>query len=387
MIIKMVRSLSRNSWLWLILLLVIAGAGCSSLERHPQSLVSSADLDAVLSGQAIWGRVVTPNELPNLDLFSITPEMEAFAKQSVKRADTTFEKVKALHYALLLPVDEGGHGIVYNAYSTQIPTVSFQERRVNCLSFSLLYVALAHHLKLNAQINEVQTPPVWNLRDKKSLFLMRHVNVKVPLHDERLRSVNSDDAVIDLEMGRYKSTYSQHYISDSLVAAQFYSNRGMEIAAEGNQEQAFLYLRKALQEDDQQSYIWNNFASFYTQQNLLHEAEVIYLHGLELDPNDLSIMTNLTGLYRKMGNIEKANIYSKLAQRHRDANPYYQYALALSASDSDDYINALIYVKRAIDREKDEPRFYQLTATIYTHLGNADKAEAMNKKYQELQPK
>lgn len=384
----MVYALSRNSLLWVMLFLIVGSiSSCSWLGRlgeKPQQPVSSNDLNAVLSGQAILGRTVVPSELPNLDLFSITPEMASFASQAVKRANTTFEKVKALHYALLLPVEEGGRGVVYNAYSTQVPTVSFQERSVNCLSFSLLYVALAHHLKLDAKINEVQTPPVWNLRDKGSLFLMRHVNVKVPLRDEKWVSANSDDAVIDLEMGRYKSTYSQHYISDAVVAAQFYSNRGMEIAAEGRQEEAFLYLRKALQEDDQQSHIWNNFASFYIQQNLLHEAEIIYLHGLELQPDDLSIMTNLAGLYHKMGNTDKANRYSKLAQRHRDANPYYQYTLALSAFDSDDFGNALLYIKRAIDREKNEPRFYQLASTVYTQLGKANEAESMNAKYEKL---
>lgn len=311
--------------------------------------------------------------------------MQLFAEQAVKRSGNTFEKVKALHYALLLPVEEGGRGMVYNAYSTQAPIAAFQERRVNCLSFSLLYVALAQHLKLKAQINEVQTPPVWNLRNNDSLFLMRHVNVKVPLQDERFFSANPDDVVVDLEMGRYKSTYSQRYISDTLVAAQFYSNRGMEIAAEGNREQAFLYLRKALQEDSQQSYIWNNFASLYTQRHLLREAEVIYRHGLEVNPEDLSIMANLAGLYQRMGDSEKAAIYNKLAQRYRQANPYYQYALALSAVDSEDYGNALHHVKRAIELGREEPRFYELAASIYTQLGDTDAVQLMQKKYSKIQ--
>lgn len=360
-------------------------AGCSTIEKRSRASGYSAELQAVLSGQAILGRELSLDELPSLDLFSITAEMEVFAEQAVRRSGSTFERVKALHYALLLPEEEGGRGMVYNAFSTQVPIAAFQERRVNCLSFSLLYVALAQHLKLNAHINEVQTPPVWNLRDNDALFLMRHVNVKVPLHDENFFSANSDDVVVDLEMGRYKSTYSQRYISNALVAAQFYSNRGMEIAAEGNREQAFLYLRKALQEDNQQSYIWNNFASLYTQRNLLREAEVIYLHGLEVNPDDLSIMANLAGLYHRMGDSDKAAAYSKLAQRYRQRNPYYQYALALSAVDNQDYNNALHFVRRAIELGREEPRFYQLAASIYTQLGDLDAAQLMQKKYSKAQ--
>lgn len=383
MIIRKHQLLSGSFVGWLLLSLLLAS--CSALEKRALPPVYSPELEAVLSGQAILGRTVAPSDLPDLDLFSITPEMEVFAEKAVRRSQTSFEKVKALHYALLLPVAEGGRGIVYNAYSTQTPIVAFQQLRVNCLSFSLLYVALANHLKLNAQINEVHTPPVWNLRDKDSLFLMRHVNVKVALREERFVSTQADDAVIDLEMDRYKPTYSQHFISDAQVAAQFYNNRGMEIAAEGNLHTAFLYLRKALQEDSRQSYIWNNFASLHSQQHLLREAEVIYLHGLEVSPGDLSIMANLAGLYRRLGDSEKANSYKKLAQHHRQANPYYQYAMALSAEDKEDYPNALRYVKRALELAKDEPRFYQLAASIYTSLGDKDAAKLMNKKYDQLQ--
>lgn len=368
-------------WLLCSLLLV----SCSLVENPTRPSGYSAELQAVLSGRGVLQRELSLDELPSLDLFAITPEMQAFAEQAVRGYGTTYEKVKALHYALLLPVAEGGLGIAYNAYSTRTAMDAFQERRVNCLSFSLLYVALARHLKINAQINEVQTPPAWNLRDNDLLFLMRHVNVKIPLLDTRYFLTKHEDAVVDLEMGRYKSTYSQRYISAALVAAQFYSNRGMELAAEGDVEQGFIYLRKALQEDSQQSYIWNNFASFYTRQNLLREAEVIYLHGLEINPGDLSIITNLAGLYYKMGDRDKAENYSKLAQRHRQVNPYYQYARALSAVDGEDYGNALLHVKRAIELAKDEPRFYQLAARIYAQMGDADGEALMNKKYDKLQ--
>lgn len=372
--------LGRSSLVWLISLLL----GCSSLLDKQPPPVASAELETIISGQAILGHEVSPEELPDLDLFALTPEMASFAQKAVRHAEGSFAKVRALHYALLLPESEGGRGIVYDAYATRIPSVAFQERRVNCLSFSLLYVAMAQHLKLNAKINEVETPPTWNLRDKDSFFLMRHVNVKIPLRERWISPLQSDEAVVDLEMGRYKPSYMQRYISTELAAAQFYNNRGMELASEGKINEAFLYLRKALAEDDQQSYIWNNFASLYLKKNLQREAELIYQHGLKLNPNDLTIMTNLAGFYRKNDNPDKAAKFSKLAQQYRQSNPFYQYALALSAFDEKDYRNALLYVKRALEREQNEPRFYQLAADAYTQLGELDSAEAMMKKHKKL---
>ncbi len=369
------------------ILMVLLVVGCSTIEKKAAQPEYSAEITELLSGQALMGHKVKADELPNIDLFAITPEMAAFAENAVAHSSDIFDKVKALHNALLLPVDDGGRGILYSAFTTEAPIKTFNEHKANCLSFSLLYVALARHLDLHAYINEVAVPPTWDMRASGLLYYMQHVNVKIPLPrniNKAYFTLTPDDAVIDLEMNLYKSTYPQKTISDDVILAKFYSNRGMEYAAEGEYDKAFLYLRKALQENDQQSAIWNNFASLYRRKELFHETEIIYLQGLKLNPDDLTIMNNLSGVYHKMGNKKQALIYNNLAKHYRQANPYYQYLLAHSAYDSGDYKEALVYVKRAIEREKKEPRFYQLTANIYEKLGELKAGEAMNKKYQAL---
>jgi Flp pilus assembly protein TadD len=145
-----------------------------------------------------------------------------------------------------------------------------------------------------------------------------------------------------------------------------------------------LYLRKALQENDRQSYIWNNLASLYKRQGLLNEAETVYLYGLKINPDDLTIMNNLAWLYKEMGNTKQTALYTKLAQRYRQSNPYYQYSLSLNAFSEGDYANALTFIKRALEREKKDARFYDLAAKIYSKLGNISASAEMTKKYQGL---
>jgi Flp pilus assembly protein TadD len=140
----------------------------------------------------------------------------------------------------------------------------------------------------------VDLPPSWDLRNRDAFLFLRHVNAKVKLG-------HSDVVVIDLEMDRYSPAYEQRFISEALVTAQFYNNRGMELSAAGDVKQGFLHLRKALLLDDQQSYIWSNFGTLYHRQGLLPEAEAAYLYGLSLAADDLTIMTNLSTLYRRMG--------------------------------------------------------------------------------------
>jgi len=367
----------------IVLLAAMLATGCAPIQRRTAPAYSSNLVD-VLSGNAIVGHVVTDDELPNHDIFQVTPEMEAFARKAIRRGDNYFERVKALQVALLTPVESGGRGIIYNAYSTEVPAVTFEERRANCLSFTLLYVALARSVGIYAEVNEVQIPPTWDLRNKKDMVFLRHVNVKVPISHENISMLNNDDVVIDLEMSRYRSNYYQHAIDETSAAAQFYSNRAMEYLENNHFTDAFLSLRKSIKLNDRQSYVWSNLGVLYSHKELWHEAELAYLHGLEINAEDLTIMNNLSYLYRRTGNVELSSKYAKLAQRYRESNPFYQYNVALSAFEQNDYQTALQYVMRAIDREKSDARFFELAASIYEKQGKAYKAADMLKKAKKL---
>lgn len=359
--------------------LVLLLSSCA-IVTLPQPQPYSAEISELLSGRAILGREVTEAELPNVDLFAITPEMEAFAKRAVRRGSSYFERIKALHEALLTSVEAGGYGIVYSAYITEPPIVTFQQRRANCLSFTLLYVALARSVDLNAKVNEVEIPPTWDMRNKKDMVFLRHVNVKVPLIGERTNILQREDAVIDLEMHRYRANYRQHEISDTLAAAQFYSNRAMEYLDAGNFKDAFLSLRKSISLNNQQSYVWSNLGTLYGRKKLLSEAELAYLHALALNPDDLTVMNNLSYHYNQAGNKEKALKFARLAQRYRESNPFYKYNLALSALEQKEYEQALKLVLQAMDREKNDVRFYELAATLYDKLNRPDKVLQMQNK-------
>src|SRR5690606_22445049 len=141
-------------------------------------------------------------------------------------------------------------------FITNTPQQAFDTGQVNCVSFTFLYVAMARHLGLDARVNEVDIPPSWDLREREAFLFLRHVNAKIRL------GIN-DYLVLDLEMERYSPAFAQRLISENRAAAQFYNNRGMELLVDKQLESSFLYLRKALQLDDQQSYIWSNLGTFY----------------------------------------------------------------------------------------------------------------------------
>lgn len=231
---------------------------------------------------------------------------------------------------------------------------------------------MARHVGLKAYVNEVDLPPTWDIRNQDAFLFLRHVNSKVKMR--------RDQVVIDLEMDRYHTSYDQRLISEKLAAAQFYNNRGMELAAEGDVKQGFLHLRKALLLDDKQAYIWNNFATLYRRQGLMKEAEALYLRGLEEDRGDLTIISNLSGLYQELGDQEKAEVYFKLAEQHRNSNPYFLYYEAIRFFNAGDVQQARDLLHQAIRRQKAEPRFYDLGVKIYEALGDQTQADIMRER-------
>lgn len=356
---------------------VLLLSACASPGHGTPEAPDHHQLELALSGELILGRHWQPQDLPDLDLFELRPDMKTFAEHAVARTSGRYQRAQALHQALLLPSDRGGRGLSYSAFLTNTPQQAFDTGQVNCVSFTFLYVAMAHHLGLDARVNEVDIPPSWDLREREAFLFLRHVNAKIRL------GIN-DYLVLDLEMERYSPAFAQRLISENRAAAQFYNNRGMELLVDKQLESSFLYLRKALQLDDQQSYIWSNLGTFYRRQGLFSLAEAAYLKGLRLQPNDLTIISNLSGLYRMMGREQQAQDYFQRAEKHRAGNPYYLFSLAREALDAGKPEEALQLLQKPLREHRKEPRFFELAAEVYNSLGNKLQARRMAEQAERL---
>ena len=370
----------------------ISLASCSSLVHDPENKPAPELIDNALSGVPLLGRPFNPAELPEADLFGLTREMKDFVDKVTEDMRSHDAKAEAIHRALMSPVDEGGRGIKYSAQITNTGIDAFDRQEANCLSYTLLYVAMAKYAGLEAYFNEVILPPTWDMRADNTYLFMRHMNARVVM-PKLIRTLTRvvdvgdsrmDDIVVDLEMRRYRSTYKQRRINNNQAASQFYSNRGMELAAEGKTRDAFLHLRKALSLDENSSYIWSNMGSLYRRLGFIPEAEALYLRGLAVGPNDYTIMHNLTGLYKEIGNKEREKLFRDRVRRHRAANPYYQYKVAQEWMEKGDYAKAREYLEKALKQEKNEPRFYRLAVKLYEVMQEPEKAEAARAKLEKL---
>ncbi len=98
---------------------------------------------------------------PGVDIMALSPEIERFIEQRVKRGLPRSARVQELMDALF-----GKHGldIAYGNLRTKTAVETFESRSGNCLSFTILFVALARHVGLEAHFQEVSEILSWDRR-------------------------------------------------------------------------------------------------------------------------------------------------------------------------------------------------------------------------------
>src|SRR6185436_15509241 len=170
---------------------------------------------------------------------------------------------------------------------------------------------------------EVDTPPDWTFRDD-SFVLNRHVNVLVDLG-------RAGEQIVDFNVDDFRAGYDRRSIRDARARAHYYNNVAVERLQAGDAASALAGLRKALANDPDFSPAWTSLGILYSRQGHPGHAEAAYLQGLRADDADAVAMSDLSWLYERKGDRERAAWYRKRVLAHRDRNPYYHYQLANEA--------------------------------------------------------
>jgi Flp pilus assembly protein TadD len=306
------------------------------------------------------------------DVLALNPEMRSFVDSYVDRGSTSYAKLHQLLYAV---INEGGFGLKYNDL-THTAAETFNKRNGNCLSFTNMFVAMARDAGLKVSFQEVDIPPDWTMQGD-IYVLSRHMNIYVDLgyHGEHIVDFNIDD---------FRSTYDRRRVSDDRALAHFYSNQGVERLQAGDEVEAFLFFRQAIEFDQSFAAAWNNLGALYNRGGHRDFAEASYLQAVEVQRGGLLSMSNLARLYEEKGDQERAEYYRDRVRYHRSRNPYYQYHLAREAFQERNYEQAIEYLQRAIRQKEWEDSFYFLLGLSYLQMGEEEKARRWLSKAEEV---
>jgi tetratricopeptide (TPR) repeat protein len=354
------RLLRRGPQMWCFCSLLLLGA-CSTMPA--QQPVSSADLDWVRSGAGLLPQAdTTPVEDPR-SLLQVNDAMRRFAQDITGGKDGYAGRTDALMKAL------NGLHLQYDAQATLSAADAFAQRRVNCLSYTMLLVALGREIGLRMQFNDVEIPPLWDMGDNDTVVLYKHINVRVYLAPPMRYEV------IDVSGDDYDHNLPQQLISDEEAEAQYYSNRAVEFRLAQRPAEALRYQLRALELAPQAAYLWTNLASLYLHQGQTQAARIAISHSLQLDPDDMLGADTAADVYDELGQRELAAYFHARVRDFMEQNPYYHYHRAVVALLQHQEQLAFDEVQAAIRLRDTEPRFYFLLAVVQQQEGANEEAE------------
>ncbi len=259
----------------------------------------------------------------------------------------------ALAYWLMSP---DGHNLEYQLEANLMPADAYDQRRGNCLTFTLLMLELAEELGIKMEVNQVDVPDPWGQDDENDLVLYRHVNAifKSPRNTQ----------IFDLALEDYRVGFPQRLISKRQATALLFSNIGIEHLKSDDAASALHYLRLSASIFPKNPDMWINLGAAYKYIGSYDQAEKVYLQALiGRDKNGLAA-SNLERLYRQQGKTTLADRFEKKAASARNKNPYIHFRKAQNLLDEKSFALAAKSIKRAIKLHDQDPEFYELSGRI-----------------------
>lgn len=271
-------------------------------------------------------------------------------------------------------------------------------RRINCLSFSVMFVAAARHVGVPADFQLVYAPPYWDV-DNKTWINNQHIDVtgvikRKPSDADSFPKLNSSRIyyagglsytysaavessssfryVVDINPAIVSMPLKRERLDDRQVLSLYYNNKGMARLLVGDLDEAYAYTKKALITDSRSAPAWNNLGVIFSRLGELEYAENAFLKAIEMNSDANSARSNIANTYRRQGEYELAAEMESRVARFRDDNPYYHQSLAAQSLNDSDYEQAIIHLDDAVARKHNELAFYHELAIAHQKLGNDD---------------
>lgn len=302
-----------------------------------------------------------PQDL-DADILELDGDMAKFLVKHVSTRQSPSAQVSALIDAFF---GKKGLDITYDSTTTLTARETFKKREGNCLSFTILFVAMARHLGLNAYFEEVGEVISWDRRGEL-VIRNQHMVVEIELDNGHRRVDFLPEA-----SRRYRLI---RRISDQRALAHYHNNLGVDALANGDVDGALERFEAALAADPDFSYAWTNQGVAERRLRDFDAAERSHLRALEITPNETSALANLASLYLGHGMRDQAEPLMRKAEAALDRNPFHHYRQGLLSAREDSWELATRHFREAIRRMPEEPRFHAALGKALHHTGETVKA-------------
>jgi Flp pilus assembly protein TadD len=278
---------------------------------------------------------------------------------------------QVLHFML----DADGLAITYDQGATYSVEQTYAERRANCLSFTLLFLALAREAGLDARPQEIEDTLSWH-QEQNTIFRNSHINASVRIDGHSFTIDTAGDTLIPGDR--------PVAMSEQRLLAHYYNNLAMDQLAQGNVGAGQKLMDAALSADATYAPIWSNAGVLLLRQGNIAAAEHAYRQALEIDPEEDGALFNMIGLSRRLGDARREAEFRRRLARVQQEDPLHHFMQAMDYERNGDYAQAIRHYQRAIRLHTGEHRFYSALARAYLKAGNARGAGRALKRAQAL---
>ena len=175
----------------------------------------------------------------DVDPLAVTPAMAAFLAERIEAGMQRETRLRKLQESIFDAED--GLGIVYGTHGTFTAAETFERATGNCLSFTLLFVAMARHLGFITHFVEVDEVTGWSRQGGVS-FNHWHMFAEVELANGVVQ--------VDFLPWSERRYRARRRIDENRMRAHFFNNVGAQkLAPRGPQDEAIAHFRKALELD------------------------------------------------------------------------------------------------------------------------------------------
>jgi len=314
--------------------------------------VRGAAKDAITETDVSISDYCLPDD-PN-ELLKVDNEMKAFFAARIDRRASIETKLDEIADAIL---SEKGLNFRYERNGVYDVREAFRRRRGNCLTYSMLVVAIAREFRIEAKFNEVIIYPRWN-RTGGLILVNGHINVRVETAGEAFEvdlKANNDLRV---------SRSSARVVNDARAFAGVYNNVGVYRLAAGDRMNALRLMEKSTVIDPSYASAWANLGTALMFLGQTDRAQKCYERALTNESGMPAALSGLATLYRKNERIAEAEKFERMVVRYRERNPYYLLSVARDELSSGDFKSARRHLRRAINIKDDEPELYELMAEV-----------------------
>lgn len=298
------------------------------------------------------------------DILALSPEMGRFLALRIRPGQVRQLRLQAL---LDLIFSEDGLKITYGNSRTRTAIETFEERSGNCLSFTLMFVAMARHLGLRAYFREVAEVTSWDQRGDV-LVTERHM----------FAEVEADNGIVQVDFlpPGTKTYRSTRRVGTARVYAHYYSNLGVEELTAGNPAGALELFEKALEHDPDFSQALANIGVALRRTGSPKRAEESFRRALEINPGEMGAVSNLAALYLGQGRPAEAAPLLERVEGHLRRNPFHHFKMGLRAGRQEQWETAIGHLREAIRRRPGEALFHVELAQLQLQVGRGLQARS-----------